>query len=73
MPTREKTAVIRYKASDGRRIELQISFSKNRLEIHAEVPGSDRLKKVGLETTLGITTTDWNKDDMEYFFYVLNS
>lgn len=44
-----------YKSNDGRKAVIQLSLEGRRLQIYAEVEGSNRSKKIGEWSQLGIT------------------
>lgn len=51
----KKEFTIKFKSSDKRRAVLQLSMKGRRLELYAEVEGSDKLKKIGESSQVGIT------------------
>jgi len=51
----EKQFTIRFKSGDGRRSGLRLTMKGRRLELYAEVEGSNKLKKIGESAQVGIT------------------
>ncbi len=72
--SKKKQAVIPFRASDGRKAAVQITFAKDRLEIYVEVAGSNKLRKIGESSALAITIgPGYDKDAIAHLFSVLNS
>ncbi len=51
----EKEFTIRFRSGDGRRAGLSLTMRGRRLELYAEVEGSNKLKKIGESSQVGIT------------------
>lgn len=70
---RTKKALLHFRAKDGRRGALHLSFGKDRLELFAEVEGSNRLKKIGESSQIGITLgPGYDADAVAHLFATLN-
>lgn len=63
-----------FRSSDGRKAALQLSIKGRRLEMWAEVEGSNKLKKISETSVVGVTMVpEADITALGHFFDILNS